>query len=457
MSLILVPHSITQNAARIWMLAAAEGHPPRDLVLSLMPEDRNIRVPRTGWRESTAGGALPANRRPFIQTVSIGQLQPNRRYRIVAKGGNSPAFSTLPEELPAPGNAPFSILLSSCFYRPNDRPGLVGGLAGKLPPEFKPCLKFLCGDQVYLDAPVFNPFRDEESWLATDFMQKYLGTWSDRSSGRLGYQILLENGGTYFTADDHEFWNNYPNWTTLIPNTWSEGGRQRWKRVALALFQDFQAESAEVAGRPRQFQVGKLSFFVADTRVFRREGDLDFMPADAIASLEEWVRSLVGPGVLVVGQPLFHNPSGWLAKRFEDRALSNYRQYKRLVRTLFQSKHSILLLTGDVHYGRVSVCELNPSARPVRLIEVIASPASLVNPLVGGKSEDAPPLFPPLAVPGIVQQPVHTMYRTAENHFATLHFNRTGNTVSFVTRFWFPGRRVPEQTRSEEIRPLQLL
>jgi hypothetical protein len=274
-----------------------------------------------------------------------------------------------------------------------------------------------------------------EAGLAESYFQKYKANWTDSE----GYRLLLSTGSTWFSADDHEFWNNYPNWTTLISNTWTRKGRNKIKSAAQPLFEDFQTGDPAMTGRPQVFSVGSLSFFAADTRIFREEGDRRFMLDEDLGRAVEWMRALQGPGVLVVGQPFFHPAANWVNRRFFDRSLSNYSQYKDLVRALSESKHSVLILTGDVHFGRIARCDYTLPGKPA-LFEVIASPASLVNQSVGGKAHDAPLKFPLDPIPGVEQAAVATLYTTAEEHVTTLHFVEASGRVRVEPRFWFPRR-----------------
>ena len=92
--------------------------------------------------------------------------------------------------------------------------------------EVQPDLKFLCGDQVYLDFPSFLlgiPY--DRKLQARLFLSKYLQNWGDPQ--RLG--SVLEEGATWFCADDHEYWNNFPNAATLISATWTASGRDRYR------------------------------------------------------------------------------------------------------------------------------------------------------------------------------------------------------------------------------------
>jgi hypothetical protein len=437
--IVLVPHSVEQQQARIWVAALEADAPPAGVSLLRLPDEVSTPAPAAAWRAVTAGGILPVSEtRMYVQTVTLDNLMANRSYAVKCQDAAA-RFTTLPGRLPSPGETPFTVLLGSCYAQGNDPAGRVGLAAAGLPLDSRPYFKILCGDQVYLDYPVFFlGLSLRRSGLARDFLGKYLRNWSDHP----GYRNLLETGGSYFTADDHEFWNNYPNATTLISNTWAQGGRDALRDAALPLFQDFQAEDPALAGRPRTFRIGSLSFFLADTRVFREPGDGRFMTDADFRALDAWVRNLPGPGVLVVGQPVFAAPAGAFGSRFADRALSNYEQYKGLVRALFATPHSVLVLTGDVHYGRLAGCRIWSNPSQPQIFEIIASPASLVNAAVGGQAHGPPDKFPPMPIDGLAQVPMDPQpnYRTAENHFATLHFTEASGIVEVQARYWFPHR-----------------
>jgi hypothetical protein len=434
MKLILVPHTADQQSVRLWACATDTNAPPADFAVDVQGVGA-VAVRRQDWLPVTAGGALSgAEIRTFVQVVTVAGLQPATRY-VGTAGAARVRFSTLPAVLPREGERPFTVLLSSCFAIGSDKGLAVGRLIAGLPEHLKPDLKFLVGDQVYLDFPAFIvglPFT--QAGLGRSLLSKYLRNWGDAA----GYQALLEQGCTWFTADDHEFWNNYPNAATIISNTWTAAGRAQLKSVTLPLFGDFQCEQAAQAGRSRQFQAGSLSFFVADTRVFRQPGDNEFMQPGDLARLLDWVRTLSGPGVLVVGQPLFHEAANWFTKRVVDRHLANYEQYKELARALTTARHSILMLTGDVHFGRVASAVLLGSPGQPELIEVIGSPLALVR----GSARfppDAPDKFPPEAVAGAPQVPVRTNgeLKKAGDNFAVLQFTEVPGRVKVRVRHWY--------------------
>jgi hypothetical protein len=154
--------------------------------------------------------------------------------------------------------------------------------------------------------------------------------------------------------------------------------------------------------------------------------------------------------VLVVGQPLFEDPPNWLQKRIVDRTLSNYQQYKQLCRSLLQSRHSVLILTGDVHYGRIAFATLTNVPGNPQIIEAIASPFAKVT---GGPRmpPDAPNRFPPQAIPGAPPAGVKTLQniKRAGDNFALLQFTEAPGRVTARLRHLYVREPVGQQLGPE--------
>jgi hypothetical protein len=267
-------------------------------------------------------------------------------------------------------------------------------------------------------------------------------TWGQ--SGTLtGFQGFLQNGANFFSSDDHEFWNNAPSRATLIPDTWHEQGRDWWWTEATNLLKIFQPKSPHPV-----IKVGAgLSFFIADTRVNRKGND--FMSPDDLKALRVWVRGLSGVGVLVLGQPIFSKKAGALGN-LTDWNLPDFDQYEELVKIIFQTEHSILMLTGDVHYGRISRCQLKPG---IFLYEIISSPTALVDPRVGGKWHPAPETFPSFAIPGVVQQTIENNfgYQFTNHHFLILDFYKDGaKTKVVLNTVEISGEQAPTPSKIDE-------
>ncbi|MDQ3937244.1 MAG: hypothetical protein M3253_01030, partial [Chloroflexota bacterium] len=190
----------------------------------------------------------------------------------------------------------------------------------------------------------------------------------------------------------------------------------------------------QTPARSAGFKVGRLSFRVLDTRLERTADRSRFTTPEELAALDAWVSDLDGPGALVLGQPIFATQAGPKGHLF-DWGLPDFDQYGELVRILQRSRHDLLVLTGDVHYGRISGCRLPSGAS---LIEIIASPFALVSGFFGGKWQPPPGVFPPLPVPGATQPAiwVEESHRLATNQFATLEFCADGPRVRLSVRAW---------------------
>ncbi len=427
MSFLLVPKEVTSTEAKVWVGVVNEGINPHNIALRY--GNSEIRL-NDNWNTfRTTSGQNSIN----YQHLTLRNLTPRTNYPLKLLTGQTlrtyGQVRTLPENLPAINESPFNVLLASCFASSRSESIHLGSAYLNLQRTEPTDLKILCGDQVYLDDPWYrfsvftHSYRDLEDLLFSN----YVKTWTQN---RLftGFQQFLQTGANFFSSDDHEFWNNAPNAATIIRDSWSQTGRDNWMKIAKNLLSIFQSGTSRSV-----FNVGTLSFFIADTRVNRDAGRNQFMSAGDLAELKTWVQNLPGVGVLVIGQPLFSEPAGFFGGRFGDWNLPNYGQYKDLIETLMRSEHSILILTGDVHYGRIAHCQLKPD---VDLYEIISSPTSLVNSKVGGQWHKAPSLFPANSIAGTVQKSVITkaQYKETRNHFLTLSFYRDGAKTKIIPK-----------------------
>jgi hypothetical protein len=146
-------------------------------------------------------------------------------------------MATLPAELPLLGERPFTILLGSCFAHHEDSRRKVGNTFFHLPHAAAPDIKFLAGDQVYLDSPWYRyliPHTLQE--LHDAFVEHYTRTWGQTD----GFARVLGEGANFFSSDDHEYWNNAPNAGTVWTNTYTAEGRRQWFDAAGELYSAFQ-------------------------------------------------------------------------------------------------------------------------------------------------------------------------------------------------------------------------
>jgi hypothetical protein len=414
MPFLVIPNEVRADRALVWVAAINEQFDAGGARLEYGAD--SVAVP--GWVDwATESREF----RIAYQRVLLTGLDPRRTYPLRLRVGNSVvadgSVTTLPDHLPGIGERPFTLLLGSCFYRREDREGAVGRQYALLPD--RPDLKILCGDQVYLD----NPFQDfilprSWGWLEDRSFKSYLDTWTQSfSSG--GFNELLKHGANFFTSDDHEFWNNAPDIGLNVPVfTSKQSWRERWFDIARNLYQIFQTPNSFTG-----FRVGPVSFCVLDTRVNRRPGRAALVSPADMEGVRRWVAGLDGPGVIVVGQPLLAEEGD---KR--DWGLRAYPEYREIVELLRASEHWIVVLTGDVHFGRMASCPLRLD-RGTRLVEIISSPMQLV-PLAGGTFTPAPEVFSPVTT--------EDNYWTDEkNHFLTLEFwAASASRVHLNVKYW---------------------
>jgi len=334
-----------------------------------------------------------------ILSVRLFQPKPGALYEIhIPEAESSEPFRwrTLPNTKdPDPdviGPHGVSFLLASCFWHDNDREGTYLAAVRHLTKQWSPAFKLLVGDQVYGDWPAdylpdFTGHPEVEVYA-----DRYTEYWGDSA-----YREMMQSSPNFFTCDDHEFWNDYPEKQVHLTRSWPES-RDKYARAAQALYERFQS-CANPGVKPwYRFAVGDVSFFVTDSRSQRDFFDGEKQPPHFFQEaqsqdLEQWARELRGPGVLVLGQPLFQKDGDW-----RDHSLSNFAEdYGRLWSVIEGSivgandegkPHDILVLSGDIHTGRFAVGRRGGLNAPEGTPELIASPASMIRP--GSKETEEP-------------------------------------------------------------------
>jgi hypothetical protein len=422
MPYLVIPNEVFANDAIIWVAAINENFDSAAAVLEYGPNQVALNA---GWSNfATADGNFNIR----YQRVQLHNLTQQSTYpltfSVAGEWKADASIKTIPWRLPSRAESPFIAMLGSCFYAREDPDGTVGRTYMNLPADAQPDIKILCGDQVYLDNPpqdFLNPLRSR-NWLEHRSFKTYVDAWTQQTQGDGGFGQLLKHGANFFSSDDHEFWNNAPDVGLNVPFfTLREKGRKEWWDIASNLFQIFQT----VPSAPIRFNIDPLSFCICETRFNRGHGggDGDFMSPANLQAIGQWTAGLNGPGVLVVGQPFFA-----VAGSIKDYGLPDFhRQYEELKGYLRQSQHSIVILTGDVHFGRIAVCKLRPELG-TELWEVISSPMQLV-PHGGGPYAKAPQVF------GEVTS--KTDFSQGHNHFLTLEFKALGGqSISMLPRYW---------------------
>jgi hypothetical protein len=481
MSFLLVPQQVTDTTAIIWVGAIDENVDAKSVKLEFSGDDGGaIELKASGWQEWRSYrpedrysylpwewvlGSAPRIRTLNYQRVEIKPLKPRTSYSLrlqvdgqkvagLEKHLREGRVTTLPAALPTKEEKPFTLLLGSCFYGPEDPDGRVGTTYHYIPERERPDIKVLCGDQVYLD----NPWRETTlDWyralgapglFRAMLLKKYEDNWKQVRGEDAGFRQLLKDGANYFCSDDHEYWNNAPDFGGVgLVNTLTPKQRKWWFEQATDLFRAFQSPSSRV-----QFKVDPLSVCIADTRINRKPKGERFMRDDDLEAVGRGIRELKGPGVLVVGQLVLARKTGRLSF---DRGLPDYeRQYKKLIEYIRASPHSIVVLTGDVHFGRVAHGELRPGSEN-KFVEVISSPMQAVldgkgRSLFGTYNEAPTEHFSKLESRRVADE---------QNHFATLEFSlEEGIGVNMRVKYWpilRPEEKVPP--RPQEVFETSLL
>jgi hypothetical protein len=239
----------------------------------------------------------------------------------------------------------------------------------------RPHLRIWAGDQVYLDAPwyEFAIKSHDIPELETLHSGTYARTWfADQGLGR-----TLTQGSNVFCTDDHELWNNAPHPSATAVDTTDPRKRKGWQAMARALARTFQGDTAN----GMRFRVPPLDFFVLDTRVNRGECCECLFSDTQWQQLRTWAAEPDGLGVLVLGQPIFESASKRRG-RLGDYRLADYeRDYIQLMDLIGRSARSTTVLTGDLHFSRItrSSFPADAAARNERMVtELISSPLALV-------------------------------------------------------------------------------
>lgn len=431
MQFILVPHQVTDTTATIWVGAVHEKEDVhqddvwRRLVSIELDDGSEKSVTEldaskwTRWQSYNPGDedkyhfldrflnrVLVIKPSPVIKTLDyqrmdLEALKPRTSYSLNLRVDDQLAIgnerhlrearvTTLPSALPGKGEKPFTVLLGSCFYKPEDEGGMVGKTYHRLPEDRRPDVKVLCGDQVYLDNPwwettlKYNGGNLRGGLFRAMLFQKYIDNWTQIVDEDAGFRQLLKDRANYFCSDDHEFWNNAPNFGGVgFINTLSPGQRKWWLGEARRLFRAFQSPSPLLS-----LEVPPLSVRIADTRIYRDTKGRCFMKDKDLRAVGQWIEELQGPGVLVVGQPVLtgetNGPKSLVAEPNKtlwsalDRNLADYAQYEELVGFIKASTHSIVVLSGDVHFGRLACIRTKPGFLDAKFVEVISSPMQLV-------------------------------------------------------------------------------
>lgn len=461
----VVVHDVGTTSANIWIgTLHAYLKKPERLVAKLSNEQGDILQTQYIDKESW-GKPFQCLEQRFCSLLTFHQLTPFTRYRAsfytieddleVEIRESEVVFDTLGSSL---NDYPkgLNVAMGSCFAEEYDG-GSVSraytGLYRAKIEEMSPHFNFLLGDQVYLDVGV-----DSLSPVSHEIQERIAGDYANNWHALRG---VFKHGATWFLADDHEFWNNYPVVSGPYPFIQAlrlDHVKQAWERTAREA-----VDSIQRVKNIRFFGIGNdLSFCIADFRSRRTETHL--LEDRDFEQVLSWVAALTSPGVLVLSQPLADTYGK------EDKKLPDYEQYHQLLRAMQQSSHDILVLAGDLHCGRICSFEfVEANAKNTRRVmhEVVASPLSnLCGPTSFAArttcNSDRPRLFPPYPLPGVSQgvlnypkewcvstefsmSDIRYLKDRTKEHFKTLNFQKKDGGVEVKVRAWCV-RHIDEKT-----------
>jgi hypothetical protein len=387
-------HRVTTSTVEVWAgTLFTTLIKPKSARIHLLENGKIVQtkvIQKSNWKRP-----FSRTKKRFFSLQTFDGLQPNTSYSVVFERYiypneqtlpigwthlRSAYFSTLPKQISEQSS--FTIGLASCFYPHRD-----GGRAAEAYQtlyerghnDVKPDITFLTGDQVYLDIGFDSLSRDPDE-IRERIGNDYAENWQ-----LLGG--ILNRGGTWMLPDDHEYWNDYPFHDSLIPQLLAlklKSVREHWTRASKDAVNNIQRSP-----KVESFNIGNdLSFCLADLRSYRYKRN--FLPPTAFKQLISWAESLTRPGVLVIPQPLIVN-----VNKTERNLLSFKTQYKQLLEAVGSSGHNIVVLSGDVHYGRIASCPIGKNG--ATLTEVISSPMSnltYLNGIATAKPEFTPERFP---------------------------------------------------------------
>ena len=173
-----------------------------------------------------------------------------------------------------------------------------------------------------------------------------------------------------------------------VSNSWAQPGRDRWEAAARACYEGFQHGSGDLLGSPLELDIAPLSFLMLDSRTDRDRDMSRLLRPEVSTQVADWADRVARDSrfvaaVVVTGQSLLEDEVSAVTGSIADYALANYKKpYQALLRalgTIAGAGKQVLLLTGDVHWGRVTtVGDRQRVPEATVFHELISSPASLV-------------------------------------------------------------------------------
>jgi hypothetical protein len=384
---------------QIWVGIFDNEHPAApELTVNGRRMAAQVVAPLHPIRDSMLGpGGRPINHRTIVRLDGREAGTPYD-VKISAAGETiSLATKTLPKRLPATLEGTFNVLLCSCYSQPEDASGLLGTVVSQI--MQRPDLTLMLGDQIYGDLPIMEDLPDDDAGVAQTIGEKYRRNWLSLQLESGGLATVLGRAPVLCVADDHEYWNNYPYQQKQLPKTWEDAGRKQWRKVATALYEDYQL--AGQAGGTQRVDIDPLKIITVDMRSGRDEDFERLVCSRTMREIHQWADEIVKAkqagepafGLFTSGQALFTTPTEESRRKSVDAELGNYTQFAKEIVPVFDrlaAEHiPVIYVTGDVHWGRISHAIDSRSGR-VAIYEVIASPSRLIRiPVVDAAKEAA--------------------------------------------------------------------
>ena len=361
----IIPGAVSTSSARALVITDEKATP------TLRMEDAAGAAAPIKLRELDAGDPIVDQHvgRAGLQLflAEVGGLSPGTDYQIRANGGAPVHVKTFAAQLPKDG---ISVALASCYYEAFGRDrDYLRALQASAPGFGQLSAKLLVGDNIYVDVGRAPMARSGAEETITRYLKYYWGS---------PYADVLSYLPTFMLWDDHEFWNNYPEWQIHLARSMDAGGRDNYQKAALAAVRLFQASLNPApivrAGLSYQFEIPPISCFALDLRAGRTimKDPSPRMTSEAeLAAFEKWAAGLKAPGIAIFGQPLWIEKGNFMDFQPPDFAA----QYARIWRALASAPFDVLVLSGDVHHSRLLEFDVGGGRR---VWELISSPACMI-------------------------------------------------------------------------------
>lgn len=404
--MLIIPGRPSPSGLTWWVYAGQGARPlPEDFKLTVGAKEAASRLPgiRSTFTIHGLGrsGEPPEAQRAYV--IATTELAADTEYTLTHTGsGMTVASRTLPA---LESFKPVSMGFGSCYGRVRGKGIDAWAKLNAIFNDPNNPLRFrvLCGDQIYLD---LDPADDGAIKLSKPpIWRRYLQQWQF-----LPFQNFLLSSPTMVMADDHEFWNNYPDRNNLW-NRWAEdelgGPTGREFDRAFSVFQaalniapgdlvdDRTAANRSLVDkilrdRARTFEIdlGYALVLVLDVRTRRTSMNYDGghpqLAAPTFPDMPnvQWLANTLArlqhvdvPCVLILSQPVIELPRA--SKPWEENLPEYPKEFAQLWQALFASKCRPLVLSGDIHWSRL-YCATNARTPEKEMYELISSPLARI-------------------------------------------------------------------------------